>query len=109
LVKRLDDASCDVRLAAAGALAAWFQCLRDSPLRPSMETQVEYLYQELLIHLDDPDEDTQKAVLEVLKEGSVLYPEVLVRAVEGAALKHRTPAYCHQLLRHVRAGQEPAP
>ncbi|NXT01149.1 DAAF5 factor, partial [Jacana jacana] len=103
VLKRLDDASRDVRLAAARTLAHWFRSLRDSALRATMETQVEFLYQELLIHLDDPDEDTQTAVLEVLKEGSGLYPEALVREVEGAVQKHRTPAYCHQLLHHIRS------
>ncbi|NXJ70212.1 DAAF5 factor, partial [Rostratula benghalensis] len=103
VLKRLDDASRDVRLAAAGTLADWFRSLRDSALRATMETQVEFLYQELLIHLDDPDEDTQKAVLEVLKAGSVLYPEALVRELEGAVRKHRTPLYCSQLLQHVQS------
>ncbi|NXX04872.1 DAAF5 factor, partial [Larus smithsonianus] len=108
VLKRLDDASCDVRLAAARTLAHWFRSLKDSDVRSAMEAQVEFLYQELLIHLDDPDENTQKAVLEVLKEGSDIYPELLVREIEGAVHKHRTPAYCNQLLRHIQSARESA-
>jgi len=45
---------------------------------------------------------------EVLKEGSVLYPELLVREVEVAIHKHRTPAYCNQLLHHIQTTREAA-
>ncbi|NWV57716.1 DAAF5 factor, partial [Daphoenositta chrysoptera] len=108
VLKRLDDASCDVRLAAAHTLANWFKCLKDSDVKSSMEGHVEFLYQELLVHLDDPDENLRKAVLEVLKEGSVLNPDLLVREVEGVVHKHQTPAYCNQLLHHIQSAKESA-
>ncbi|NXQ52942.1 DAAF5 factor, partial [Anthoscopus minutus] len=108
VLKRLDDASCDVRLAAAHTLANWFKCLKDSDVKSSMEGHVEFLYQELLVHLDDPDENLQKAVLEVLKEGSILYPDLLVREIEGVVHKHQTPVYCNQLLHHIQSAKESA-
>ncbi|NWS51518.1 DAAF5 factor, partial [Chunga burmeisteri] len=108
VLKRLDDASCDVRLAAAHTLTNWFKCLKDSDMKSAMENHIEFLYQELLIHLDDPDQNTQNAVLEVLKEGSVLYPELLVREIEGVVHKHRTPVYCNQLLHHIQSAKESA-
>lgn len=107
-MKRLDDASCDVRLAAAHTLTNWFKCLKDSDVKSAMETHIEFLYQELLIHLDDPDQNIQNAVLEVLKEGSVLYPELLVREIEGVVHKHQTPVYCNQLLHHIQSAKESA-
>ncbi|KFU93899.1 HEAT repeat-containing protein 2, partial [Chaetura pelagica] len=108
VLKRLDDASSDVRVAAAHTLTNWFKCLKDSAVKSAMETHIEYLYQELLIHLDDPDENSQNAVLEVLKEGSVLYPELLVKEIEGVVHKHRTPVYCNQLLQHIQSARESA-
>jgi len=63
VLKRLDDASCDVRLAAAHTLTNWFKCFKDSDVKSEMETHIEFLYQELLIHLDDPDQHIQNAVL----------------------------------------------
>lgn len=108
VLKRLDDASADVRLTAAHTLTDWFKCLKDSDVKSAMKSHIEFLYQELLIHLDDQDPDTQSAVLEVLKEGSVLYPELLVREVEVAIHKHRTPAYCNQLLHHIQTTREAA-
>ncbi|XP_071426812.1 dynein axonemal assembly factor 5 [Pithys albifrons albifrons] len=108
VLKRLDDASCDVRLAAAHTLANWFKCLKDSDVKSAMEGHIEFLYQELLIHLDDPDQNLQNAVLEVLKEGSILYPDVLVREIEGVVHKHQTPVYCNQLLHHIQSAKESA-
>ncbi|XP_009907079.2 dynein axonemal assembly factor 5 [Dryobates pubescens] len=108
VLKRLDDASCDVRLAAAHTLTNWFKALKDSDVKSAMENHAEFLYQELLVHLDDPDQNTQNAVLEVLKEGSGLYPELLVREIEGVVHKHRTPAYCNQLLHHIQSARESA-
>lgn len=63
VLKRLDDASSDVRLAAAHTLTNWFKCLKDSDVKSAMEVHIEFLYQELLIHLDDPDQNIQNAVL----------------------------------------------
>ncbi|XP_065500879.1 dynein axonemal assembly factor 5 [Caloenas nicobarica] len=107
VLKRLDDASCDVRLAAAHTLSNWFKCFKDSDVKSAMENHIEFLYQELLVHLDDPDENTQNAILEVLKEGSVLHPELLVREIGGVVHKHRTPVYCNQLLHHIQSAKEP--
>lgn len=63
VLKRLDDASPDVRLTAAHTLTDWFKCLKDSDVKSAMKSHIEFLYQELLIHLDDQDPDTQSAVL----------------------------------------------
>lgn len=40
---------------------------------------------------------------EVLKEGGVLFPELLVRETEAVVHQHRSPAYCERLLKHVQA------
>uniref|UniRef100_A0A674JVF0 Dynein axonemal assembly factor 5 n=1 Tax=Terrapene triunguis TaxID=2587831 RepID=A0A674JVF0_9SAUR len=106
LLKRLDDAAHDVRLAAAQALTDWFKCIRNDDEKTVIKSNIEFLYRELLIHLDDPDQNIQRAVLEVLKEGSVLYPELLVKEIEAVEHKHRTPAYCNQLLQHIQSTGE---
>ncbi|NXG34853.1 DAAF5 factor, partial [Dromaius novaehollandiae] len=106
VLKRLDDASPDVRLAAAHTLTNWFKCLKDNDEKSLMQNNIRFLYQELLVHLDDQDQNIQNAVLEVLKEGSILYPEVLVREIEVVVQKHRTPVYCNQLLHHIQSPKE---
>lgn len=63
LLKRLDDASHDIRLATAKALISWFKCIDDDEKKTMLKTNIEFLYRELLIHLDDPDQNIQAAVL----------------------------------------------
>ncbi|XP_042542622.1 dynein axonemal assembly factor 5 isoform X3 [Dipodomys spectabilis] len=103
LLKRLDDVSNDVRMAAASALLTWLKCVQSSEAKAYYQSNIQYLYRELLVHLDDPESVIQDAVLEVLKEGSVLFPELLVRETEAVIHKHRSAAYCEQLLQHVQA------
>uniref|UniRef100_A0A8B9QLI2 Dynein axonemal assembly factor 5 n=1 Tax=Apteryx owenii TaxID=8824 RepID=A0A8B9QLI2_APTOW len=106
VLKRLDDASPDVRLAAAHTLTNCFKCLKDNDMKSLMQNNIRFLYQELLVHLDDQDQNIQNAVLEALKEGSILYPEMLVREIEVVVHKHRTPVYCNQLLHHIQSPKE---
>lgn len=52
-----------MRLAATAALGSWFQCLGSISNPGHLQSSVEYLYRELLVHLDDPDSIVQDAVL----------------------------------------------
>ncbi|KAM6157055.1 dynein axonemal assembly factor 5 [Erethizon dorsatum] len=103
LLKRLDDVSNDVRMAAASTLLTWLRCIQSADGKSYYQSSIQYLYRELLVHLDDPESAIQDAVLEVLKEGSVLFPDLLVRETEAVIHKHRSSTYCEQLLQHVQA------
>ncbi|XP_003481014.1 dynein assembly factor 5, axonemal isoform X1 [Sus scrofa] len=103
LLKRLDDVSNEVRLAATSTLVTWLECIRNEAGQCCYRSSVQHLYRELLVYLDDPERAVQDAVLEALKAGSVLFPDVLVRETEAALHRHRSPAYCEQLLRHLQA------
>ncbi|XP_004629637.1 dynein assembly factor 5, axonemal [Octodon degus] len=103
LLKRLDDVSNDVRMAATSALLTWLRCIQSTGGKSYYQSSIQYLYRELLLHLDDPESAIQDAVLEVLKEGSVLFPDLLVRETEAVIHKHRSTTYCDQLLQHVQA------
>ncbi|XP_004598224.3 dynein axonemal assembly factor 5 [Ochotona princeps] len=103
LLKRLDDVSDEVRVAAACGLATWLRCVGSIEGRSCYQGHVQHLYRELLVHLDDPEKAIQDAVLGVLKQGSGLFPELLVRETEAVIHKHRSATYCEQLLRHVQA------
>ncbi|XP_044603469.2 dynein axonemal assembly factor 5 [Equus asinus] len=108
LLKRLDDVSNDVRLAAASTLATWLRRVESDGSKSCCQSDIQHLYKELLVHLDDPEGAVQDAVLEVLKAGSVLFPDLLVRETEAVIHKHRSPAHCEQLLQHMQA-LPPAP
>lgn len=69
ILKRLDDVSHDVRLAAAETLTSWFKCIGDGDGKSVLKSNIEFLYRELLIHLDDPDQNIQQAVLGKILDG----------------------------------------
>ncbi|XP_039767023.1 dynein assembly factor 5, axonemal isoform X1 [Ornithorhynchus anatinus] len=103
VLKRMDDASNEVRTAAASTLISWLKCIQNDDGKFVFQSNIQFLYQELLVHLDDPDNGIQNAVLEVLKEGSVLFPDILVKEIESVKHKHRSPVFCEELLQHVQA------
>lgn len=103
LLKRLDDVSTEVRLAAASALAAWLECIRHDGAEACYQRDVQHLYRELLVYLDDPTSAVQDAVLEVLQAGGDLFPDLLVRETEAVVHKHRSPTRCERLLQHLQA------
>ncbi|KAM4023908.1 dynein axonemal assembly factor 5 [Anomaloglossus baeobatrachus] len=106
IVKRLDDASDEVRITAAKTLNLWFKFVDYRYERTTNRGHLEFLYRCLLVHLDDTDTAVQAAVLDVLKEASVTYPSVLVQEIEAVKHKHRTPVYCDQLLQHIHMNHD---
>nr|XP_033819652.1 dynein assembly factor 5, axonemal [Geotrypetes seraphini] len=106
LLKRLDDASEEVRIATARTLISWFRCITDDYDYMTYKCHIEFLYQGLLIHLDDADSGIQIAVLETLKEGSSMYPSLLEKEIQTVIHKHRTPVYCEQLLQHIKSAKD---
>ncbi|XP_073399199.1 dynein axonemal assembly factor 5 [Dendrobates tinctorius] len=108
IVKRLDDASDEVRITAAKTLNLWFKFIDDRYERTTNRGHLEFLFRCLLVHLDDSDATLQATVLDVLKEASVTDPLVLVQEIEAVKHKHRTPVYCDQLLQHIQMIQDKA-
>nr|XP_030706930.1 dynein assembly factor 5, axonemal isoform X2 [Globicephala melas] len=108
LLKRLDDVSNEVRLAATTSLATWLERVGNEAGKCYYQSNIQHLYRELLVYLDDPESAIQDAVLEALKAGSVLFPDLLVREMEAVLHKHRSPTHCEQLLQHLQA-LPPAP
>ncbi|XP_046900183.1 dynein axonemal assembly factor 5 [Hypomesus transpacificus] len=103
LLKRLDDSSVEVRAVALQALGVWLSCLGKDYNSQLCSPHLEFLFQQLLLHLDDPESRVQDAVLEVLKAGSSVHPALLKQEVEAVRDKQRSPAYCDQLLQHIQS------
>lgn len=106
VLKRLDDASDEVRITAAKTISLWFKCIDGRYDRTTYKAHLEFLYRGLLVHLDDPDTNLQTTVLDVLKEASIIYPSLLVQEIEAVKHKHRTAAYCDQLLQHIQLNKD---
>uniref|UniRef100_A0A4W5Q5H7 Maestro/Maestro-like HEAT-repeats domain-containing protein n=1 Tax=Hucho hucho TaxID=62062 RepID=A0A4W5Q5H7_9TELE len=98
VLKRLDDSSEEVRGVALRALGLWLASLGKDYNSQLYSQHLEVLFQQLLLHLDDPDSRVQDTVLEVLKTGSGIHPALLKQEVEAVRDKQRTPVYCDQLL-----------
>ena len=63
LVKRLDDSSDQVRAVALKALGLWLSSLGEDYHPQLYGAHLEFLFQQLLLHLDDPDGSVQEQVL----------------------------------------------
>ncbi|XP_037113036.1 dynein assembly factor 5, axonemal-like isoform X1 [Syngnathus acus] len=105
LLKRLDDSSEDVRGEALRALGLWLSSLGAEYDTGLCASHLQFLFQQLLLHLDDPDGAVQDQVLEVLKTGSLVLPALLKKEVEAARDNHRTCHHCDRLLQHIDAIQ----
>ncbi|CAI5675436.1 unnamed protein product [Oreochromis niloticus] len=101
LLKRLDDSSEEVRGVALQAVGLWFSSLTKDYNPVLCGAHLQLLFQQLLLHLDDPDSSVQDQVLEVLKKGSSAHPALLKKEVEAVRDKQRSPVYCDQLLQHI--------
>ncbi|XP_029292863.1 dynein assembly factor 5, axonemal [Cottoperca gobio] len=101
LLKRLDDSSEEVRSVALQALGLWLSSLTKDYNPELCAPHLQLLFQQLLLHLDDPDGSVQGQVLEILKKGSSVHPTLLKREAEEVRDKQRSPLYCDQLLQHI--------
>nr|XP_002127221.1 dynein assembly factor 5, axonemal [Ciona intestinalis] len=101
LLKRLDDASDEIRIAVTKTWKQYFKCFNAATYDQSLyRAHLEAMYGGLLVHMDDPDTNIQVSVRDVLKEGGVLSPKTLLLEITKVRNKHRTSAYCDQLIKH---------
>lgn len=63
LLKRLDDSSEEVRSVALQALGLWLSGLTEEYNPEWCAAHLRLLFQQLLLHLDDPDSSVQEQVL----------------------------------------------
>ncbi|KAF7698269.1 dynein axonemal assembly factor 5-like [Silurus meridionalis] len=103
LLKRIDDRSQEVCAEALKTLSVWFSSLDKNYDTHTNRSNLEFLFQHLLLYLDDPDNQIQLRVLDVLKAGSVADPVLLQQKVEEVREKQRSSEYCDQLLQHIQA------
>ncbi|XP_072168625.1 dynein axonemal assembly factor 5-like [Diadema setosum] len=103
LLKRLDDSSDEIRVAVAKTFVTFFGCFGEDYDVRLYKAHLETLYTGLLVHLDDPDQAIQEAVLDVLKRAAKVCPSLLIGEVEAVRHKHRSFIYCDELVRHAKS------
>ncbi|CAN0336226.1 unnamed protein product [Ectocarpus fasciculatus] len=95
LLKRLDDSNDTVRMAVCGTIAAFF---RATPPQHVRGTVLQYMSEQLLVHLDDQDEAMQRAVFAVMEVAAAIDPKAVEKLASEARSSHRTPSYCDRLV-----------
>ncbi|CAM4339129.1 unnamed protein product [Leuciscus chuanchicus] len=103
LLKRVDDSSEDVRLEALKSLSTWFSSLGKNYDTHSCRPHLEFLFQQLLLYMDDPDTKVQDSVLEVLKVASAVDGGLLQQQTEAVREKQRSSKNCDKLLQHIHS------
>lgn len=103
LLKRLDDAQDGVRLETCKALEVFFEKLPN----PWSSSLYEYTIKAILIHLDDPNQDIQRAITKVLEKGCRVQTDDFLRIADAALAKQSHPLlvknlieYAHQNRKH---------
>jgi dynein assembly factor 5 len=100
LIARLDDSSDSIRIAICGALISFLQCGHRSSYNSTM---VDYILDQLFIHMDDPDPAIQEAVFQVaVTVASSLNKQLVLKKAELNRLSHRTPIMCNKLIIEVQ-------
>ncbi|XP_062515941.1 dynein axonemal assembly factor 5-like [Corticium candelabrum] len=97
LLKRMDDNSDSIRMATIKTLSSYFSCFPKEYDRGLYRAHMEAIYRGMLIHLDDPSEEIQDAMLGVLKEAAVINPTLLKEQLDNVRHKHRVSEYCDKL------------
>lgn len=102
LLKRMDDASDEIRATVSLTWAAFFKCFPSDYDISLNKAHLEEIYTGLLVHMDDPDNNIQIAILNVLKQGGRIAPNLLIKEIEKVKHKHRTDHYCNMLINHLQ-------
>ncbi|XP_054278920.1 dynein axonemal assembly factor 5-like [Macrosteles quadrilineatus] len=93
VLKRLDDNNDEVRKTAVCTLCVLFE----SPLPLDYQSHLEYLYDTMLLHLDDPNPDFQTVMLDAMKKISSLQPSLLKSRIKVD--NFRSKSKCEELIR----------
>ncbi len=101
IIARLDDSNDDVRIAVCTTLQKFFVCGTSKHCYTG--TLIDYMLDQLFIHLDDPNPTIQDAVFAAIcvAANEIDRPLVLKKA-ENNRLSHRSPVLCDKLIVEVQ-------
>ena len=94
ILERLDDAQDDIRIKAAEALEAMFNC-RNFELS---KTLCDYMIKTLFVHFDDSNEELQAVVLKALLAFATFNKKMVLDYAKTSLPKFRYPDNCENLI-----------
>jgi len=95
LMRGLDDGNENVRFASCDALRNFLRC---APAANYRGTAIEYMVENLFVHLDDPNPGLQEKVYAALVAAVSVDPAVVAKNAEASIFSHRHSKYCKKLL-----------
>eukprot|EP01083_Nonionella_stella_P133223 404991_1 len=95
LMKGLDDSNENVRFASCEAMRNFLRC---APAANYRGTAIEYMVENLFVHLDDPNPDLQEKVYGALVAAVSVDSAVVAKNAEASIFSHRNSKYCKKLL-----------
>ncbi|CAF0872331.1 unnamed protein product [Brachionus calyciflorus] len=102
-IKRLDDQSDEIRMEILKVFFVYFECLNQDYDKILYQAHLQAIYENLLLYLDDSNIDFQLKIFNLLKHGSVLNTELLLKEIGKVKAKHRNTKYCEDLEQHCQA------
>lgn len=99
LLKRLDDAQDGIRIETCKVFTVFFTYLPN----PWSSSLYEYTVKNIFIHLDDNNEDIQKAIMEVLKKAATIQTKDFIFQADDFSRKSSHPALCQNLLEYAKS------
>jgi hypothetical protein len=96
LIARLDDSSDIVRITACSTLEKFLQCGVNKNCYTG--TLIDYVLDQLFIHLDDGDESIQNSVFNVIVVASNIDKNLVVKKAHENRVSHRTTKMCDRVL-----------
>ena len=100
LVARLDDSNDAVRVSVCKTLEMFLQCAHKSYF---LGTTIDYILDQLFIHLDDPDPAIQEAVVPVIVvAANSIDKNLVIKKAENSKQSHRSPSLCNRILVEVQ-------
>jgi len=94
LLKRLDDAQDGIRLECCKALEVFFEKLPN----PWSSSLYDYTIKAIIIHLDDPNQEIQRAISKVLEKGARVQTGDFLRIADEALTKQSHPLIVKNLI-----------
>ena len=100
LAKRLDDTDDNVRRTSLRAWRSLFKVFlefENYDVDSMYSAHWEYIFEKLLVHMDDPDESFRILVFEALEEGKGISDRILKQEFNKVKCKHRNQDLCEKL------------
>lgn len=100
IISRLDDSHDEVRIASCVMLNKFLLCGVNQNCYQG--TIIDYILDQLFIHLDDTNVEVQEAVLSSILTAATINKKLVITKCELNRLSHRTTVYCDRILQKLQ-------